>query len=40
VSEHTAHSDFQEGVASFTERRSPEFAPYSHHVGVPRGWYR
>jgi enoyl-CoA hydratase/carnithine racemase len=40
VSEHAAHPDFQEGVASFTDRRPPRFEGFAERVDVTRGWFR
>lgn len=40
VSELTAASDFREGVASFTEKRLPQFEGLSVDLVVPKGWYR
>ena len=40
VSELGAGSDFNEGVASFGERRPPNFAGLSVDLTVPKGWYR
>jgi enoyl-CoA hydratase/carnithine racemase len=40
VSELGAGSDFKEGVASFSQRRPPEFEGLSVDLAVARGWYR
>ena len=40
VSELTTGADFQEGVASFGEKRPPQFAGLSADLAVSKGWYR